>query len=149
MIKHKYIYQNLMSDKIDFCNKHPNLKLRLPQRKILGGNQYDYDVTRIKPNLDGFVQKPCKFDFDYKHLASKGDLPRLDAAKLPLGKHLEIGVDPSRELDRLDKQLFEWNIQQEAKNRYKGDGLRSSKSEMRLIPDEYRHRNDLKTDYLM
>ena len=146
-IRHKYIYQNLMSDKIDFCNKQPNLKLNLPQRKILGGNQYrkEYDVDENDLN---YFEKPWKYDYDFGFLAERGNRNKLDAATLPLGKHLELGIDPSKELDRLDRQLFEWSIQQEAKN-IKDEEMDTVYFKSRIIPHEYKNRNDLKTDFLM
>jgi hypothetical protein len=123
------------------------LKLRLPPRKVLGGNDYDYEVSTAPSSRDYF-QKPCKFDFDYKHLAGSKTSRCLDASTLPLGKRLEMGVDPQRELDRLDKQLFEWNLKQESKN-FKDEDLDKAYSKVSLIPHEYKNRNDLKTDYLM
>lgn len=135
-----------MSDKIDFCNKHPNLKLRLPQRKILGGNEYDFDVE--KPNTTDYFEKPCKFDYDYKHLVSSKSERCLDASTLPLGRRLELGVDPQNELDRLDKQLFEWNLRNEAKS-YDRDHLNKTYQRQSFIPAELKNRSDLKTDYLM
>jgi hypothetical protein len=81
-IRHKYIYQNLMSDKIDFCHRPPNLKINLPPRKTLGGNMYDYEVGTA-PN--DYFEKPCKFDFDYGHLVSSRSQKTLDTATLSLG----------------------------------------------------------------
>ena len=135
-----------MSDKIDFCNKHPNLKLQLPQRKILGGNAYDFEVG--KPNTTDYFEKPCKFDYDYKHLVSSKSERCLDTSTLPLGRRLEMGIDPQNELDRLDKQLFEWNLKNEAKS-YDRDHLNKTYQRQSFVPDELKNRSDLKTDYLM
>jgi len=146
-IRHKYIYQNLMSDKVDFWNKNPNSKLRLPPRKVLGGNQYDYDIS-TKPSTTDYIQNPCKFDFDYKHLVSSRSERSLDAATLPLGRQFELGADPQHQMDSLDKQLFEWNLKQEAKGYDRGD-VESSYQRHSVIPHELKGRSDYKTTYLM
>ena len=146
-IRHKYIYQNLMSDKIDFVNKNPNIKIKLPPRKTLGGNPY-YSEGEVNTKDLNYFEKPSKYDYDFGFLVDRGHRDKLDAATLPLGKHLEMGVDPSRELDRLDRQLFEWTVKQEA-TKIEDDEMDKAYFKSRLIPHEYKNRNDLKTDYLM
>mmetsp|Transcript_19763 Transcript_19763/g.17470 ORF Transcript_19763/g.17470 Transcript_19763/m.17470 type:complete len:83 (+) Transcript_19763:342-590(+) len=73
---------------------------------------------------------------------------RLDAATLPLGKQLELGIDPQAQLDSLDKQLFDWNVEHKAKT-YKEEDLSSAYYRHTLIPDELKSRSDLKTNFLM
>lgn len=84
-IWYKYVYQNLMGDKIDLLNKRPPIPISLPPRKTLDPKCPDLEV----PNSKGEYLNPYLYDYT-SNLKTEW---KLDTGTLPLGWTTLLGMD--------------------------------------------------------
>jgi len=96
-IRHKYVYQNLMGDKIDLLNKWPPIPITLPPWKTL--NPICSEI--IQNSLENYTNP---YLYDYTNTIKTEW--KLDAQTMPLGWTTILGMDLKTEQDQLDKAIM-------------------------------------------